>query len=378
MHDIGEISNLKAGSPEHGSRVPLSPTAPSSAPPTPPAVDGGPARRVRAAMWGAGAAGLALAIALLLRTGVPEILGLLEVAGWRLLWLVPIHVVPMALGAAGWRRLLRGTRAPGLAYLTWATTVREAVGGLLPASHVGGDVAGVRLLVRRAMIATTAGATVVVELTLWMIAQLVFAGAGLVLLLGYSTAGTAPRLVGLGMLGGAAVTTAFVLVQHRWGVFRLVERALAAIAGKDVLRAFGDPTFLDRAIRALYGERRTLASCLAWQLAAMFAGATELWVTLYLLGNPSSLRAALVVESLTMAIQSAAFFVPAGLGTQEGSYVLFGAAVGLPPHVALALSLATRARQLLVGVPALATWLLAERSSLAGRAARSWSIPPGE
>ena len=352
---MGEISNLKAG-----------------------AADGGPPRRVRAAMWGVGAAGLALALGLLLRTGVPEIVGLLKVAGWRLLWLAPIHVVPMALCAAGWHRLLRGTRAPGLGYLTWASTVREAVGGLLPASQVGGDVAGVQLLVRRAVTATTAGATVVVELTLSMIAQLVFAGAGLALLLGYSTAGTAPRLVGLGMLGGAAVTGAFVLVQHRWGVFGLVERTLAAIAGKDALRAFGDPTVLDRAIRALYGERRALASCLAWQLAGMFAGATELWVTLYLLGYPSSPRAAVVVESLTLAIQSAAFFVPAGLGTQEGSFLVFGAAVGMPPHVALALSLATRARQLLVGVPALVTWLLAERSSFAARPAHPRSLPPDE
>ena len=331
------------------------------------AANGRPVAHVRVAMWAAGGAGLALAIALLLRTGIPEILRLLNIAGWRLLWLVPIHLVPMALGAAGWHRLLRGVRAPGLAYLTWATTVREAVGGLLPAAQVGGEVVGVRLLVRRATSATTAGAVIVVQLSLWMVAQLVFAATGLVLLLGFSTAGAAPRLVGPGVLAGAVVTAAFVLVQHRWGVFGLMERVLSAIAGKDVLRALGDPAHLDRAIRALYGERRTLASCLAWQLAEMCAGATELWVTLRLLGYPGSLRAALVVESLTMAIQSAAFFVPAGLGTQEGSFVLFGAAVGLPPQVALALSLATRARQLLVGAPALATWLLAERSSLAGR-----------
>jgi len=378
MDDIGEISNLKPVSAERCSPAPLSRTASSPAPATPGAAAGRPAPRVRVAMWATGGAGLALATALLLRTGIPEILRLLEIAGWRLLWLVPIHLIPMALGAAGWRRLLRGTRAPGLAYLTWATTVREAVGGLLPASQVGGEVVGVRLLVRRAMTATTAGAAVVVQLTLWMIAQLVFASAGLVLLFGYSTAGRAPRLVGLGMLGGAAVTAAFVLVQHRWGVFGLIERVLAAIAGRDVLRAFGDPALLDRAIRALYGDRRALARCITSQLAAMFAGATELWVTLRLLGHPIGLRAALVVESLTMAIQSAAFFVPAGLGTQEGSFVLFGGAVGLPPQVALALSLATRARQMLVGVPALGTWLLAERWSLAERVPRRWSDPPGE
>ncbi len=44
--------------------------------------------------------------------------------------------------------------------------------------------------------------------------------------------------------------------------------------------------------------------------------------------------------------RSAAFFVPSGLGVQEGGYVLLGAIFGLGPETALALSLAKRAREL--------------------------------
>src|SRR5919201_7063394 len=127
MHDIGELSHVKPASPEHCSRAPPPATASSPVLTAPRAADGRPVARVRAAIWTAGGAGLALAIALLVRAGMPDILRLLDIAGWRLLWLVPIHLVPMALGAAGWRRLLRGARAPSLAYLTWAVVVREAV-----------------------------------------------------------------------------------------------------------------------------------------------------------------------------------------------------------------------------------------------------------
>src|SRR6202040_1029301 len=100
--------------------------------------------------------------------------------------------------------------------------------------------------------------------------------------------------------------------------------------------------------------------CAGWQLAGLFAGALELWVALRLLGHPGEVRQVIVVESLTMAVQSAMFIVPGGLGTQEGGFVLFGAAVGPPPQVSLALSLARRVRQVGLGLPALASWYWTE------------------
>jgi uncharacterized membrane protein YbhN (UPF0104 family) len=98
----------------------------------------------------------------------------------------------------------------------------------------------------------------------------------------------------------------------------------------------------------------------------MVAGALEVWVTLRLLGQPASVRASIVVESLTVAVQSIMFMVPGGLGAQEGGFLVFGAAVGLSPQVALALSLARRVRQIVLGIPALASWYWMERQ---GRAA---------
>jgi hypothetical protein len=41
---------------------------------------------------------------------------------------------------------------------------------------------------------------------------------------------------------------------------------------------------------------------------------------------------------------------------QEGAYVMLGGLFGLPPDTALALSLLKRARDLAIGIPALATW----------------------
>ena len=79
------------------------------------------------------------------------------------------------------------------------------------------------------------------------------------------------------------------------------------------------------------------------------------------MGHPVSLIEALILESLTQAVRAAAFVVPAGLGVQEGGLVLIGGALGLSPDLSLALSLAKRFRELIVGLPGLLVWQLRER-----------------
>jgi hypothetical protein len=62
---------------------------------------------------------------------------------------------------------------------------------------------------------------------------------------------------------------------------------------------------------------------------------------------------ALSLESLGQAIRGAAFAVPGALGVQEGGYLLLAPLAGLPPDMALALSLAKRAREIILGLPGL-------------------------
>jgi uncharacterized membrane protein YbhN (UPF0104 family) len=54
--------------------------------------------------------------------------------------------------------------------------------------------------------------------------------------------------------------------------------------------------------------------------------------------------------------------IPGSLGVQEGGYLLLAPLVGLPPDAALALSLAKRAREILLGLPGLLVLHSSERS----------------
>jgi putative membrane protein len=230
-------------------------------------------------------------------------------------------------------------------------------------ARVGGEVVGVRLLVRRGVPASTASASVIVELTLTMVAQVTFATIGLILLAGYPTVGPAVRVVAIGLVISVIAIPLFVLVVKRWGrsAFALMQRVIGALGGGE--QVGGDPARFHEVLHSMYADRFAVVACGVWQLIGFLVGAFETWLALLLIGQPGDVRMAIVLESLATAVQSATFMVPGGLGTQEGGFVLFGAAVGLTPQVSLALSLARRMRQVVLGLPALLSWYWTERNS---------------
>jgi putative membrane protein len=289
---------------------------------------------------------------------------LLDLAGWRLLWLVPLHVVSLACYGAAWHSLLgESPRRPGYGYLTWAAIVRESVQRLLPVASVGGEVVGVRLLIRREIPAPLASASVVVELALTIAAQAVFAATGLVLLATQSQVGDAGRLVLLGLVLSLVVLGAFVFVVRRWGAagFTFVMGMLQKIGAAERRATDASGAQFHAALERLFADHRALVACGAWQLLGFFLQSAETWVMIRIVGASATVRAAIVLESMTNAVQSTMFLVPANLGTQEGGFLLFGAALGFTPRVALALSLARRVRQLLLGIPGLLSWYWTER-----------------
>jgi uncharacterized membrane protein YbhN (UPF0104 family) len=113
-------------------------------------------------------------------------------------------------------------------------------------------------------------------------------------------------------------------------------------------------------VRDIYRQRRRIAVSLALHLIAWTTGAIQLWLAARALGAPISLGDGLALHGLVCAARSAAFVVPLAAGVQEGGFLLVGAALGIDPASAMALSLVLRARDVLVGAPAVALWYGAE------------------
>ena len=127
---------------------------------------------------------------------------------------------------------------------------------------------------------------------------------------------------------------------------------------------------------ATYRRRFALALAAFLRFAGWVAGAGEIWLATHFLGKPLSPTDAFVLESLTSGIRGAAFMVPGALGALEGGLVVFGALLGLPADLALAISLTKRVRELALGLPGLAVWQWFEgRRWLGGRKNKASPTP---
>jgi len=110
------------------------------------------------------------------------------------------------------------------------------------------------------------------------------------------------------------------------------------------------------AIEALYDSPSRLAASAALHLAAWFGAGIATWIAFRLAGGHIGLASAVALEALLCTIRSIAAFVPAAIGVQEAGYAMLAPLFGLPAEMGLAVSLLKRAREIVLGVPALIYW----------------------
>lgn len=324
--------------------------------------------RLRLMLAASALLGLALAVFLVGWYGFAGVASTAIAMGWRgFAALVALHVLLMLACGLGWRAVMEPARRVNVALATAARILRDAGSELLPISPAGGAVMGARALMLARVPGAPAFAATVVDMTLELFAQLGFLALGIVVLLqgGWAPQLGAPAMVGLAVAAAAAV--AFVLAQ-RAGLFRLLERFTRRVVLRKEAPSASHGEGVHDAIHDAYRRRAGIVIGFVCHFVAWTATSIEAWVTLRLIGAPLPLAAVLALESLSYAVRSAAFFVPSGLGVQEGGYVFLGAMFGLGPEAALALSLAKRARELAIGIPALLIWQAVE--------ARAWRSAP--
>jgi putative membrane protein len=300
--------------------------------------------------------GIALFVALVVQQGVGRLADELAVAGWWILLLTLYHVSSLVSDAVAWQSLLGPRERPSVAALTWARWIGESVNALLPVMQIGGNVVRARIVARRGVPGPVAGASVVVDVTLEAVTQLAFAliGVGLLVLGSRSKGLFVPILIGSATM--CLLIGAFAVAQQV-GLFGAAVRALRRMGGPEHwLPDAAGADELDAQIVRIYGDRAGVWRGGAWHLAGWALGAGEVWLALRFLGHPIDFTSSLVLESLASAVRAAAFAVPGALGVQEGGFVVLGGVLGIPADVCFTLSLAKRAREILLGVPGLIAW----------------------
>jgi putative membrane protein len=322
----------------------------------------------RAATW-ALSLGVLLFIGLLASEGLPAVVATLARAGWGLVLVALFHLVPLALDAVAIRVLFAGEAARGsMRDALLARWAGESANSLMPAGQIGGPLLMALHLAQRGLPLQHAAAVITVSTTLQTIAQIAFALLGVAVLGAQAShisqhALRASSLIASGLL--ALQVGGFYWMQRR-GFFSKLMRTATRFSGKrDWSQWMSQAEAIDVEVQLTYGRGGPVAASFLLSLVGWLVGTGEVYLILLLIHHPVGWIDALLLESLGQAIRGAAFAVPGALGVQEGGYLLLAPLVGLPPDAALALSLAKRARELLLGVPGLLYLHLSSRANTA-------------
>jgi putative membrane protein len=269
--------------------------------------------------------------------------------GWQL-------IVMVVLGAA-WRIVVPVPGGWPLAVFAWGRMVRDSAASCLPFSPVGGFVIGARAVTLHGISWPTAAISTVVDLTAEFAAEIVFALCGLLILLGRSSDEAIMRPAEIGIVIALAASAAVLRFQ----------RGMAPLfvgLGKRLLgRWFGgaEPEGISAVeLTALYGDSVRLAVCTGVHLVGWFGKGLGNWIAFRLLGSHLDLTGALAIEGLVHIVMATAVLIPGYAGVQEAGYVGLGALFGVPPEIALGVSLLRRARDIAIGIPILIIWQMIE------------------
>jgi putative membrane protein len=313
--------------------------------------------KLQAATYALTVAGAALFAGLMLHQGVREVGTAFASTGWWLLVIVGFHAVPMLADVQSWRALFPEIPRPRFLDLYLCRWAGESVSNLLPVAHLGGEFVRTRLVaIRSGVRMSTVAATVIVEITIGVLTQILFSLAGVITLVavtGHS------RL--LGPFAAASVVAALLVAVfyaiQRIGIFRILDFIVSRMVDSERWQALArGGESIDRMIHTLYGRRAGIMAATAWIMSSWVLGIGEFWIALHAMGARADFATALIMESAVQTVRGALFMLPGALGFQEAGFLGIGALLHLTPEISLALSLVKRVRELALGIAGLIIW----------------------
>jgi len=270
--------------------------------------------------------------------------------GWGMILILSQEIVAHVLNAFGWRLTFTAEQAQTvpLAELVKLRIAGDAVNYLTPSATVAGEFTRTAMLNDSHRFEVRA-ASVLVAKCAQTLAQFLFASAGMVLAfwtgaLDIPTARTA-YLVGAGLV---------VALAGGWlGFWWFGRRSSRSPARSPADTGFAAIVSVFRSFVVRYPGRCVLSTLLF--LIAYAWGAFESYWICHFIGLPVGVGVAFMIETLSVAVDSILFMVPAKIGTQEGGKAAVFAALGLPVASGLAFGVVRHIRELIWA--ALGLWL---------------------
>lgn len=282
------------------------------------------------------------------------------------------------LAAEAWRILFPPGRRPSRLTTIIASWMGSAVNSLLPVAGIGGEIVKARVLIRREKNEDTTFASLIVDKTVQAITVFIWGFVGVCML---AMTVDDIRFV-FGALAGASLLGIgigiFVFLQVTGKLGTGAQRLLEVAGVSKSVSIFNRIGIIDDFVRDSYAELRRVAAAVLLRLTQRVFLAGEVVLVGHLVGLPIGFAEAVALKGIVGAVRGAGFAIPAGLGIQEGGFITIGALLGYPPDLMLAVSLATRIREILPSIPALIWWQATEARAVLRNEAHPRRDSPGE
>jgi len=254
----------------------------------------------------------------------------------------------------------------GLWVFVRARMVRDAAADVLPFSQLGGIVLGARAAILEGASPPSAFASLIVDVTTEMLAQIAYIALGLLILRAHLPQSSAV----VSLTNIALIALALGIVAG--GVFLALQRFGHRLTGKIIARLLRGSDAAIEAVTAtfdaIYVRRGRVALSVAIHFAGWIASALGAWIAFRLIGAHADLASVVAIEALVCAARSAGSLIPNALGVQEAAYAVLAPLFGIGAEFGLAVSLLRRARDIAIGVPILLVWQAAEgRRAMTGK-----------
>lgn len=293
-------------------------------------------------------------------TGFQEVGQAFVTGGPALLLLVFLYPIELFPRAAAWRILYLSRPSLKSTIFIYGTWIGQSLNRLIPTATIGGDIVRGRLLLQKGGDESGMISSLIADKTAHAVSVLILLILGILLII--------TRVQDVRIITGLLI--AVVILGTGIVLFIRLQRSSSISARLDKWSSDGKMSFLSTSADAarsienqledLYSDPGKFLISVIIRVVFQIALAAEIWFAAWLMGFGVSVLEAVTLRVVSFGVRSLAFIVWGGLGVQEGVYALLSAFVGLPPGTLIAISLATRVREIVAAIPGVIIWVTGE------------------
>jgi uncharacterized protein (TIRG00374 family) len=227
--------------------------------------------------------------------------------------------------------------------------VGEFFNNVTPAGGMGGEPVKAMILKRRYGVGFKAGAaSLLIGKTVNMIALVIFLAVGFFFIIESEKTPILYKTVGgTGLAVFALSIVAFFVIQRGRFTSRLCAWLSSLPGGYRIAHRVEQIREFDDMLVKFYSQhKKRFLMGVVLALINWLLGIAEVWAISWYLGHPISFTDAWIIEAAIQLVRTAVFIMPASIGVQEGTFLLFYAAITGSAELGMAVALVRRGREL--------------------------------